>query len=169
MIGKQGIASRRQWLVRGISGLAAILSAAIGTPAALYILVPPKKKKDSSWADAGNLNEVPLNRPQQVQLQRVHFDAWKIRSETDVAWVVRTDEDHVTAFSPRCTHLGCAYRWEPGAQIFLCPCHGSKFSSTGAVLSGPASRPLDQYAVKVEGDRLWLGDVESGNGAARSS
>jgi len=39
-----------------------------------------------------------------------------------------------------CTHLGCTVTATPGG--FACPCHGSRFSPTGAVLAGPASRSL---------------------------
>jgi menaquinol-cytochrome c reductase iron-sulfur subunit len=161
--------NRRGWLFAIISGLAGILSAAIGAPAAIYLFTPPKRARRSGWVDAGSFNELPLKTPQRVELQRVHFDAWKIRSESDAAWLVRTDAQSVTAFSPRCTHLGCAYHWEPRAEAFECPCHGSRFSITGKVLTGPAPRPLDQYPVRIEGDRLWLGDTDSTNSDTRNS
>jgi menaquinol-cytochrome c reductase iron-sulfur subunit len=39
----------------------------------------------------------------------------------------------------------------------LCPCHSSVFSVDGAVISGPAPRPLDRYETKVENGKLLLG------------
>jgi Rieske Fe-S protein len=33
---------------------------------------------------------------------------------------------------------------------------------TGAVLSGPAPRALDRYAVKIEGTKLLLGGLRQG-------
>jgi Rieske Fe-S protein len=53
----------------------------------------------------------------------------------------------VVAFSAICTHQGCLVA-AAGAE-FDCSCHGSRFeAATGAVLNGPAVRPL--VAVEVE-------------------
>jgi Rieske Fe-S protein len=45
-----------------------------------------------------------------------------------------------------CTHLGCTVKGTP--EGFACPCHGSRFASTGDVLKGPASRPLRRLALE---------------------
>lgn len=41
---------------------------------------------------------------------------------------------------PRCSHLGCALKFNQAEQTWDCPCHGSRFSKDGAVLLGPASK-----------------------------
>lgn len=41
-----------------------------------------------------------------------------------------------------CTHLGCVVPWSPPNNKFMCPCHGSQYSPTGAVVRGPAPLPL---------------------------
>lgn len=61
------------------------------------------------------------------------------------------------AFSSTCTHQGCTVGEVSGGSI-KCPCHGSQFSAqNGSVQQGPASRPLPQYQVKVNGGQLTLG------------
>ena len=55
-------------------------------------------------------------------------------------WVDDTGEQHT--FSAKCTHLGCTVGWNPAERTFDCPCHGSRFSTTGEVVNGPAKRPL---------------------------
>ena len=42
-------------------------------------------------------------------------------------------------------------------EIIVCPKHGSRFHlPTGRVLSLPAVRPVNTYAVKVEGDEILV-------------
>jgi Rieske Fe-S protein len=60
------------------------------------------------------------------------------------------------AFSAVCTHMGCIVNQISGGRID-CPCHGSEYSITdGAVLAGPAPRPLPAKQIKVTGDSIFL-------------
>ncbi|OMH29696.1 hypothetical protein BKD30_00055 [Tersicoccus phoenicis] len=59
------------------------------------------------------------------------------------------------AFSPSCTHQGCTV--EVRSDMFVCPCHGSEFAlADGAVLQGPATRPLIERKVTVAGGTVYL-------------
>ncbi len=40
----------------------------------------------------------------------------------------------------RCTHLGCALKWNAAEHSWDCACHGSRFSADGKVLDNPANR-----------------------------
>lgn len=42
----------------------------------------------------------------------------------------------------RCTHMGCALKWNKQERTWDCPCHGSKFESNGDVLENPAKRKI---------------------------
>ncbi len=54
----------------------------------------------------------------------------------------RDDAGELHELSALCTHLGCVVRWNSAERSWDCPCHGSRFGPTGAVLTGPAVRPL---------------------------
>ena len=63
-------------------------------------------------------------------------------------WLINTDEGPRALYMV-CTHLGCLYKWEPSANRFECPCHGSKFSREGHYIEGPAPRSLDQFLIEI--------------------
>ena len=56
--------------------------------------------------------------------------------------VYRDDNGDVTVLSARCTHMGCLVAFNPAERSWDCPCHGSRFDLTGAVIEGPATEPL---------------------------
>lgn len=66
---------------------------------------------------------------------------------------------HLLALSDRCTHNGCGVQaaGTGAATAFNCPCHGSVFTLTGDVVKGPAVRPLDRVAVRIDGQNVFVG------------
>jgi Rieske Fe-S protein len=67
----------------------------------------------------------------------------------DKVVVTRGTDDTIHGFSAICTHQGCPVA-SVDAGAIVCPCHGSRFDATnGAVLDGPATRPLPAVPVVV--------------------
>ncbi|HYG93915.1 MAG TPA: Rieske (2Fe-2S) protein [Nocardioides sp.] len=63
-------------------------------------------------------------------------------------------EGEFHAFSSACTHQGCDVT-EVGKDSIDCACHGSRFDvSTGEPVVGPATAPLSEVRIRVEGDRI---------------
>jgi glycine/D-amino acid oxidase-like deaminating enzyme/nitrite reductase/ring-hydroxylating ferredoxin subunit len=62
----------------------------------------------------------------------------------------RDPEGKLHACSAVCTHMGCIVGWNGTDRTWDCPCHGSRFALDGAVLHGPAVKPLEPVEVKAE-------------------
>jgi nitrite reductase/ring-hydroxylating ferredoxin subunit len=67
------------------------------------------------------------------------------------------------AFSNVCTHAGCPLdNGVLDGTTLTCLCHSSEFDvSTGAVVSGPASSPIETFVIEVVGDELWIRNSEA--------
>jgi menaquinol-cytochrome c reductase iron-sulfur subunit len=154
-------AGRRSFCESAIYILVSLVAGALGLPAGFYLFGSPRKDAQSDWVDAGDISNLPTGTPRQITFVRNRVDGWSVHSAKDSAWVVKDGPEDLTVFAPLCTHLGCAYHWDDRARVFACPCHGSAFDRKGEVITGPATRPLDQYVTKIEGARLWLGRSKS--------
>jgi menaquinol-cytochrome c reductase iron-sulfur subunit len=148
---------RRGFLTGAIYALVSMIGGALGVPAAVYLFGRRKTSDQSRWVDAGEIKQIPVGTPKEITFRRNETDGWKIHSTNETAWILKYPSGELIAYSPWCTHLGCAYRWDAARGQFSCPCHGSYFSKNGDVISGPAPRPLDRYEVKLTGNRVWLG------------
>jgi menaquinol-cytochrome c reductase iron-sulfur subunit len=165
-LGAPSEVTRRGFYVALIYGMWSAIAAALGIPAAIYLLFPPRLRRAPEWVDAGNVSNLEPREPVEMVFRRNRVDGWKILSEKSSAWVVKFSDGEIAAYGPQCTHLGCAYHWDDNRGEFLCPCHSSVFAIDGAVISGPAPRPLDRYETKVENGKLLLGPLHETRGKA---
>jgi Rieske Fe-S protein len=69
--------------------------------------------------------------------------------------VAHTGDGTYVALTATCTHQNCTITGQY-SQDFVCPCHGSTFSTSGQVLSGPAPRALTRYQTQLSGDVLTI-------------
>jgi glycine/D-amino acid oxidase-like deaminating enzyme/nitrite reductase/ring-hydroxylating ferredoxin subunit len=54
----------------------------------------------------------------------------------------RAPDGVLTLRSATCTHMACIVHWNDAERTWDCPCHGSRFTTDGDVISGPAEKPL---------------------------
>src|SRR4030095_3084040 len=67
--------------------------------------------------------------------------------------VFRESQTSCTVLTAVCTHEGCTVDHFNG-QLYVCPCHGSKYTTGGSVANGPANRSLTTFPSTLSGDTL---------------
>jgi Rieske Fe-S protein len=87
----------------------------------------------ADWATAGEVDSIE-------EVAKNHGAI--IRKGLSKLAIHRDSQDRVTSCSAVCPHLGCIVHWNPNEKTWDCPCHGSRFEATGAVVCGPANRNL---------------------------
>jgi Rieske Fe-S protein len=109
----------------------------------------PDAGPDPSTSMCGTDLCLDLADPKNAALTRVD-GSLIVAAPKDRIIVVRTSSTAVQAVSDICTHASCGVRYERVNKLFSCPCHGSRYSLTGAVLQGPATRPLARYQTQLD-------------------
>ncbi len=149
-------ATRRGFLRVAIGLLGGVVGLVLAIPLVGSLVGPAFRKKPARWSRVGTVESLPLGQPTVLSFTDPSSKGYLRETVVRNVWAVRHSPAGVTVFSPICTHLGCRYDWEPNADRFLCPCHGSVFSLDGKVLAGPAPRPLDTLPVKIENGELFV-------------
>jgi Rieske Fe-S protein len=71
--------------------------------------------------------------------------------------VTRVSQTEVVAVSRICTHMSCTVNLPTSSGGTLdCPCHGSRFRTTGQVVNGPAARALFQFPARIQGNEVII-------------
>ncbi len=66
------------------------------------------------------------------------------------------DSAKLIALNSTCPHKQCNVEWKQDKSSVTCPCHGSEFKYDGALVKGPADKPLGKFEVKTEGDKVLV-------------
>jgi cytochrome b6-f complex iron-sulfur subunit len=133
--GKEGLMSRR-FFFESI-GLGAIGIAAIGSIGLTGEYLSPNVVREPPM-------KFKAGKPEDFPPGSVTLDV------DQKVYIVRAKEGYFYALSAVCTHLGCITNWKPDQGIIACPCHGSKFSTDGTKIAGPAPRPLQRFSMVLD-------------------
>src|SRR5690242_4289649 len=72
------------------------------------------------------------------------------------ALLLRTDAGDYKAMSAVCTHLSCTVQYRADVKEIWCACHNGFYDINGKNVSGPPPRPLEQFAVHVKGEEIFV-------------
>jgi cytochrome b6-f complex iron-sulfur subunit len=99
---------------------------------------------------AGTKINIDLSQPENVVLNTIGGS--KI---VQTILFVNTGPGYIS-LSSICTHEGCTVGYDSASEKVICPCHGSKFNTTGSIVTGPAATPLKSYPVSKSGNILTI-------------
>jgi Rieske Fe-S protein len=97
------------------------------------------KKFVDKWFDKDKLEEFAELAPGEGKV--VRYEGTKIALYKD-------EHGELHAVNPSCTHMKCDVAWNNAEQSWDCPCHGSRFSIEGKMLTGPADHDLEKIEVR---------------------
>jgi menaquinol-cytochrome c reductase iron-sulfur subunit len=150
------VETRRGFLSWLSVALGAIAAAAVGVPAVGFLLAPASRRPREQWRAVGVVDDFTIGETVEARFPDVAAVPWAGQAAQVAVWLRRTSATEFVALSLNCTHLGCPVRWEAGARLFFCPCHGGVFYEDGAVAGGPPPRALARYPTRVEGNQVMI-------------
>jgi len=173
---------RRTFFTNFTNALGVLIGLPLVFPVLRYLMKPMYAPFDNTWLKVGSVNRIKTeDLGVQYKFKKkvkeafmpendVDKNVWLIKASPKVLdevyrgrdmefkdstghtiWINKKDFPYV-AYSGKCPHLGCGYKWRSHkirGQVFLCPCHLSIYDAGGKVLDGPAPRPLDPLPIRV--------------------
>jgi Rieske Fe-S protein len=180
---------RRTFFMNFTHAIGFLIGLPIAYPILRYLMKPMYQPFDNSWLKIGNVGKIKQEdigvqfkykkkvKEAYMPEAEIEKNVWILKATPAVlekvyqgkdmefrdatgmsVWVNKKEVPYI-AFSGKCPHLGCGYKWRQHkllGQVFLCPCHLSIYDAAGKVLDGPAPRPLDALPIKVSAS----GDVQ---------
>lgn len=98
---------------------------------------------------------IKKNKVKLVDVHKYPVDTYSYLDQYGI--FIYRDHEGIRAVSAICTHLGCTL--QKTTDGFECPCHGSKYSDQGEVLSGPAPSGLKWFNIYTAYDGNLVVDL----------
>lgn len=147
--------TRREMLKRMLQTGAGLVALVLGLPTLVLSLAPLRDRRQAVWRSLGTLAAYPVGGVRQATVPLPHPDWAKAPIDQGV-YVWRPTPDEVVVYSRSCTDLGCPLTWDPGGEVFLCPCHGGIFAKNGQRMAGPPKLPMYRYLTRMVDGQLEI-------------
>ena len=153
--------SRREFFTKTVQG-----AAVIAVPAVLSSVLESCNQSNpvNSGSSSGlqKINVTPSNNTINLAIDSSSplaktGSAALLQYQNNYLLVDHPDASTYNALSAICTHQGCVITdFDSSNQQFVCPCHGSRFSTSGQVTKGPAGSPLSKYPSQLVNNQLQI-------------
>ena len=134
---------RRQLLKTSLAFLGTTTLISFVYPASKF-LVPPKSNAEASQVSLDK-DQIPPGTAKEVTYNDIPLV------------VINRKGSGFIALSRVCTHLGCLVGYDSFNDKLVCPCHAGEFDLEGNVLSGPATKALQRYPLKISPNQITIG------------
>ncbi len=140
-----------RWLTYGVG---AVATAALAVPFIDYLLGGARKAPKDIWQPLGPVSAFPQGQTRLVTFDnpiRLKWDGMVAHTGVYVRYEGHDDtQSHkFLVLAINCAHLGCPVEWFQESGLFMCPCHGGVYYSSGERASGPPPRGLYQCVYRV--------------------
>ena len=75
-------------------------------------------------------------------------EASVLKYDGSILAIYKNEDGEIYALNAACTHIKCDVAWNSAEKTWDCPCHGSRFSYTGEMLTAPARKNLSAVEIK---------------------
>lgn len=156
------VPARRTFLTRAAAIVAGGVAALAPLAAGLAAFLDPLRRsaEDRGLVRVTRLSVLPPDgQPRKFTIRADRQDAWTTYQDTPVGAVyLRRTGDDVVALNVVCPHAGCFVNVADDGAHFRCPCHNSSFALDGSIAdpASPAPRGMDELAVEVRDDEVWV-------------
>ncbi|MBA2499997.1 MAG: FAD-dependent oxidoreductase [Chitinophagaceae bacterium] len=79
-----------------------------------------------------------------------HNEARVVKHDGHTLAIYKDNNGELHALNAACTHIKCNVAWNNAEQSWDCPCHGSRFSIDGEVLTAPARKDMEVIDLRKE-------------------
>ena len=104
-----------------------------------------KTLRQDSTVAVRSLGRQFLTRPKLTAEDLKPGQAGIVRHDGRKSAAFRDESGSLYIIPSKCPHLGCQLEWNPAERSWDCPCHGSRFDYTGALLDSPAKTNIGGY------------------------
>ena len=134
---------RRQLLKTSLAFLGTTAFVSFVYPASKFLIPPKSNAKDAQVVL--DKDQIPTGTAKEV-----------IYNDIPLVIINRRGSGFI-ALSRVCTHLGCLVGYDSFNSKLVCPCHAGEFDLEGNVLTGPATKSLQRYPLKISSKQITIG------------